>query len=72
MANMNKLRGRIIEAGLSIDDIAESLQINRSTMYRKLADNGLSFTVREVAKIVNELSLSPDDAFAIFFNHNVA
>ena len=72
MANMNKLRGKIIENGMTIETLSEAVGINRATFYRKIADNGASFTIREADVIMRTLHLSAEDAFAIFFSPNVA
>ena len=61
----NKIRGRIIELGLSIPQIASSLGINRSTMYRKLKDPG-RFTVAELRKLVSLLQWSGQEVRDIF------
>lgn len=71
MPNINKLRGKIIETGKDFDDMAEILGINRSTLYRKLSNNGETFTIREAGKLVKALCLSPEDAFSIFFTQRV-
>lgn len=70
--NMNKLRGKIVENGLSVDKLSDAMGVDRSTVYRKINDNGESFTVREVRKIVSVLSLTPEEIGLIFFNDTVA
>lgn len=72
MANMNKLRGKVIENGMSIEQLAEQIGIDRATLYRKIAADGRTFTVKEADDIKRVLNLSVEDAFAIFFNHDVA
>lgn len=72
MANMNKLRGKVIENGMSIEQLAEQIGIDRATLYRKIASDGRTFTVKEADDIKRVLNLSVEDAFAIFFNHDVA
>ena len=72
MANMNKLKGKIIENGLSVDTLAEKIGVNRTTLYRKIAENGRNFTVLEADCIRRILGLTTDEALEIFFNHNVA
>lgn len=72
MANMNRLRGRFIEAEISVEGMADRLGINRSTMYRKISEKGEAFTVREVNRMINVLHLTPEDAFSIFFTVDVA
>ena len=69
---MNKLRGKIVESGKSLEDLAASLGINRSTLYRKLAEDGMTFTVREANAIIKELQLTHQEAVAIFFTGLVA
>ncbi len=51
MTNMNLLKSKIVENGLSVEKIVESIGINKSTFYRKLANKGENFTVEEVYKI---------------------
>lgn len=72
MANVRKLRGKIIEAGKNIDDLAPALGMHRSTLYRKLSDGGEAFTVGEANQIMALLNLSPEDAMSIFFAPVVA
>lgn len=72
MVNVNKLRGRLVENGATIEDMAKSLGISAATIYRKLQANGESFTVGEANGIVRFLHLSPEEATAIFFSHEVA
>lgn len=65
MLDTNKLRGKIVEKGLTIMEISKKLGINPSTFYRKMKKN--SFEICEVDVMVNELSLTRDDANDIFF-----
>ena len=61
----NKIRARIVELGMSIPQIASSLGMNRSTMYRKLKDPG-RFTVAELRKLVTVLQWSGQEVRDIF------
>lgn len=73
MINVNKLKGKIVENGLSVKELALKIGIDRSTFYRKLATNqGETFTVREVNLICKYLNLSKDEAMEIFFTNFVA
>lgn len=63
----NKIRGRIIELGMSVPEIASSLGIDRSTMYRKLKDPG-RFTVSELRKLVSVLQWSGQEVRDIFLS----
>ena len=64
------LKGKIIEKGLTIKELAKEIGVNKSTLYRKFGDPG-TFSVGEVNKIVTELDLTPGDVVDIFFDHDV-
>lgn len=64
--NCLKLKAKIVEAGFNVAQFADEIEIDRSTMYRKLND-GEKFTVREAQKIKDVLNLTSDEASAIFF-----
>ena len=70
--NVNKLRGKIVENGLNMSTIAIELEIDRSTLYRKVNSEGDKLTIKEANKIVEILNLDPQEAMAIFFGHIVA
>ena len=67
MVNINKLKGKIIENGLTVEKIAELIGINKSTLYRKLNNNGNDITIKEAEKIYKTLKLSNEEAISIFF-----
>ncbi|MGN1133781.1 MAG: helix-turn-helix domain-containing protein [Oscillospiraceae bacterium] len=70
MLDVQKLKGKIIEKGKSIETVSRDLGINPSTFYRKLNNN--SFEIREADKIASILSLTGDEASSIFFSQYVA
>ena len=70
--SVNKLKGKIVEKGLSIKTLADIIGIDRATLYRKLSNNGDTLLIREANSIVSALKLSPDEAVAIFFSSDVA
>lgn len=72
MVNVNKLKGKIVEKGLTIRGLATDIGLYPSTLYRKIGDGGDSFTIGEVEKIVDALSLSAKEATEIFFDKEVA
>lgn len=72
MVNVNKLRGKIVEQGLNVEKLAVTLDIDASTLYRKIANNGEGFTIAEADAIVKALDLSGSEAAAIFFSQFVA
>lgn len=67
MTNVSILRGKIAECNTTQEALADSIGINRSTFYRKMKDSGKNFTVGEVEKIANILSLNSEDVMKIFF-----
>lgn len=70
--NVIKLKGKIIESGKSIPEVAEKLGISPSTFYRKLANKGEPITIKEANCLVEILSIAPEEAAEIFFDHDVA
>lgn len=64
--NKNKLKAKITENGLTIEQVAQILGINRATLYRKLAGES-EFTRNEIAMLKNSLQISLDEINAIFF-----
>lgn len=72
MVNINKLRGKIIENGLSVKDLADKLEIDRSTLYRKMNSEGDTMTISDAEKISKILNLSLEEVNSIFFSDFVA
>ena len=68
MVNVRKLKGKIVENDMTIDLLAEKIGINRSTFYRKLAENGERFSIKEADAMVTALNLTSKEATAIFFS----
>lgn len=64
--NVTMLKNRMAEKGFNVERLAANLDIDRSTLYRKL-DGGEKITIGEALKIKNALGLTNDDARAIFF-----
>lgn len=64
--NVNKLKGKIVENGLNVSQLASSIGIDMTTMYRKLTSNGDTLTISEAEKISKVLNLSMEDVNAIF------
>ena len=63
--NVNKLKGKIVEKGLSVELLAASIGVDRSSLYRKL-NNGDKITIGEAVKIKDALGLSAEEATDIF------
>ncbi len=68
VANIERLKGKIIEHNLTQKDIAKKMGIDKSTFSRKLSNNGKGFTVEEIHKMVDIIPLSKEEAVDIFFN----
>jgi AcrR family transcriptional regulator len=71
MVDTNLLKSKMAERVLSVSDVAARIGLDKATLYRRLAD-GESFTVGEVQRIKDVLSLTMDEAVSIFFTSNVA
>ena len=65
--NVNKIHGKLRELGLTVADVAEQMEIDRSTLYRKLGNNGAGLTVRDAQALMIILQLTEDEALEIFF-----
>ena len=72
MVNINKLKGKIVECGLNIAELAALIGIDKATLYRKINADGPSITIKEADRIAKELRLSHDEVNAIFFSQFVA
>ena len=72
MVNINKLKGKIVEKGMNISKLATKIDIDKSTLYRKIKNNGDDISIKEADLIVKALDLTIDEANAIFFNQFVA
>lgn len=73
MVNINKLKGKIVENGLNIAELASKIGIDRATFYRKMnSNNGEAFTIKDADLISRELNLTYSEVNAIFFSQYVA
>lgn len=70
--NVNKLKGKIVENGLTIATLAQKIGIDRATLYRKLSNNGETMLIKDANAIISVLGLSAEEAMAIFFSQFVA
>lgn len=72
MVNVNKLKGKVVECGISISELAVKIGIDKATLYRKLAENGETFSIREADLISKSLGMTLSEVNAIFFTQFVA
>lgn len=70
--NIKKLKGKMVENDVSMEQLAEAIGINKATLYRKFSDDGKTLLVKEANAIVESLKLTKDEAMAIFFAGFVA
>lgn len=65
------LKSQIVLNNKNIPDIAKSLKISKSALYRKLRGDS-EFTRQEISDIITLLNLNVETAMAIFFNEKVS
>lgn len=66
MVNTNKLRGKIMEQGLTIGELAPLVGISPSTLGRKIK-NRADMTLGEVEAIRCVLNIAPERVMEYFF-----
>lgn len=64
--NGKKLKAKIIERGLNVESFAKLIEMDRSSLYRKL-NNSQKMTIGEATRIKEALDLTSEEASAIFF-----
>lgn len=70
--NINKLKGKIIENGMTVATLAEKIGVDRATLYRKMSNDGETMLVKDANNIAVALNLTANEAMAIFFSRYVA
>lgn len=65
--NIQMLKGKFVEKGLNVESVAEKIDIDRSSLYRKL-NNGEKITCGEARRIMEVLDLSDEEAILIFLH----
>lgn len=69
MFNRRKFQAQMVLMGISMKDLSKQLEINESTLYRKLGDDG-NFSREEIGKIINILHI--ENPMDIFFDEGIA
>ena len=67
MLNKELLKEKIKSSRISIDEVANAAEMDRSTFYRRLAADKCEFTIAEAQAISECLGLKQRDVMAIFF-----
>lgn len=70
--NVDKIHGRIRELKMNVVEVAGKMGIDKSTLYRKLTNNGAGLTVKDAQMLVEILQLTDEEALLIFFAREVA
>ena len=65
--NSNKLKAKLVEKGMNVEMLAESIEIDRSSMYRKI-NNFEKITIGEANKIKDVLCMTTEEATQIFLS----
>lgn len=62
-----ELKRRIAEQNTTLEAVAHTLGVNRSTLYRKLRGGGKKLTISDVSKISQILNMQPEEFFDLFW-----
>lgn len=68
MVDVNKLKGRIVEKGLNVAELAKLVGLDRATLYRKLNNGGETLLIKDVDSIIKILEIPGEDVDSIFFS----
>lgn len=63
--DIQKLKGKIVEAGMNVETVAERIGVDRSSLYRKL-NNYEKITIGEALRMKDVLGLTDEEAANIF------
>lgn len=64
--NVKKLKSKLMDKGMNVEELAGKMGINRSTLYRKL-NNAKTMTIKDALFIKDHLNLTNNEARDIFF-----
>lgn len=68
---LNELKAEITRNELTLDELAERLNMARTTLWRRF-NNPNEFTLAEITNIAGELNLDGKRVVEIFFNEKVS
>lgn len=72
MVNIKKLRGKMVECGINMEQMAKEIGVDKSTMYRKMNQEGDNISIKEASIMAKKLDLSYAEVNSIFFSLEVA
>lgn len=64
--NVKKLKSKLVEKGMNVEQLAKKIGKDRSSLYRKLADTK-RMTIKDALDIKDVLNLTGNEARDIFF-----
>lgn len=67
MTNVNKLKAKIAEEGLTMKELAEKINVSSATFSQK-ASGKIKFSQEDIRKIDKELNLTSDELREIFLS----
>ena len=70
MTDIELLKAKIDESGMTVVAISEKAGIERATFYNRLKGRG-EFTASEIVRLTNTLKLTKPDRDKIFLSQNV-
>ena len=71
MVNVKKLKAKLVESGMNIDDLSKFTGLTKTKIYRRLK-HPTEITIEEADKMVNVLDLNQSEAISIFFTQYVS
>lgn len=71
MVNVNKLKAKIVEKGMNIDELAKFSGLSKAKIYRRFK-HPTEITVAEVDKMSDVLDIDEEEARSIFFARSVS
>ena len=66
--DVERIKIRMNEMDLTVKDVVNALGIDESTYYRKMANNGKTFSVEQAQKLSILLDLTKQEASEIFYH----
>lgn len=72
MVNINKLKAKMVEIGINVEELSGAIGMDKATFYRRLSADGQTFLIKEVDAICKELKMTKEEVNEIFFSQFVA
>lgn len=66
MFDRNKFRAKVVEIGITLEEVSKELKINPATLYRKMSGKS-DFSRQEIQDVRRFLKLDDDEVNEIFF-----